>query len=129
MIKHNFIIDLHAHFQNKSYCFLLMEYCPGKDLSAYLDEEGCFSEKKARFYLCECIAAIDALHKKGIIYRDLKPNNIMLDSDGHIKLIDFNLSKSGFSRSHHKTNSFCGSYAYMPPEIINRQSYSKNIDW
>mmetsp|Transcript_14605 Transcript_14605/g.14546 ORF Transcript_14605/g.14546 Transcript_14605/m.14546 type:complete len:97 (-) Transcript_14605:281-571(-) len=53
----------------------------------------------------------------------------MLDEEGHVKLIDFNLSKSGFHNFSKKTRSFCGSYAYMPPEIIQRKSYGKDIDW
>lgn len=129
MIDHQFIVKCLMSFETSSYLFLFLEHCSGKDLSAYLDEEGCFSEKKARFYLCECIAAIESLHKKGIIYRDLKPNNIMLTSDGHVKLIDFNLSKAGFFSSSHKTGSFCGSYAYMPPEILTHKNYGRNIDW
>jgi len=129
MISHQFIVNLFIHFETKSYLFLLLEHLPGRDLAAYLDEEGSFSEAKARFYLCECIAAINALHKKGIIYRDLKPNNIMLDDKGHVKLIDFNLSKAGFNKFNLRTKSFWGSYAYMPPEILQHKSYGKNIDW
>ena len=129
MIKHKFIVKLKLSFESKSHLFLLLEYCQGMDLSKYLDEEGCFTENKARFFACECIAAINHLHQKGIVYRDLKPNNIMIDSEGHIKLIDFNLSKSGLNKINKRTNSFCGSYAYMPPEIINRRPYDKNVDW
>lgn len=129
MIKHKFIIKCHLCFQTKTYCFLVMEYAPGKDLSAHLDREGCFSEPKWRFYLLQCISAIHSLHKKGIIYRDLKPNNIVLDSSGDIRLIDFNLSKDGFTSSLKRTSSFCGSIAYMPPEVVKRQNYGLSIDW
>ena len=129
MIKHKFVVQLIHSYESKSHLFLFLEYCQGMDLSKYLDEEGCFTENKARFYACECIAAIHWLHQKGIVYRDLKPNNIMIDSKGHIKLIDFNLSKSGLEKVNKRTNSFCGSYAYMPPEIINRRPYDKNVDW
>lgn len=106
-----------------------MDYLPGKDISSYLDEEGCFSEEKARFYICECIAALDALHNRGIIYRDFKPNNIILDNEGHVKLIDFNLCKTGVKSYSERTYSFCGTIAYMPPEIINRKGYGKAVDW
>lgn len=129
LIQHQFIIQWHACFETDIYLFFVLEYCTGKALSSYLDEEGWFDEAKSKFYIWEWVAAINALHKKGIMYRDLKPNNIMLDGQGHIKLIDFNLSKSGFESNHTRTSSFWGSYAYMPPEIINHKSYSKSVDW
>lgn len=129
MVQHPYIIKCHFYFETATYLFLFLEHWSGKDLSAYLDEEGCFEEDKAKFYIWEWISAINALHEKGIIYRDLKPNNIMLSDEGHIKLIDFNLSKTGFIRSDQITNSFCGSYAYMPPEIVNHRDYSIDVDW
>ena len=106
MIKNQFVVSLKLSFQTSTHCFLLMDYCPGSDIASYLDTEGCFSEAKARFYILECIAALDALHKQGVVYRDLKPNNIMLDSHGHIKLIDFNLCKTGMVNSLQRTKSF-----------------------
>lgn len=128
-VKNNFIVSLKLSFQTKTHCYLLMDYCPGKDVSEYLDQEAAFNEEKARFYICECIAAINALHNNGVLHRDLKPNNIMLDEEGHVKLIDFNLCKTGMSTSLQRTKSFCGTFAYMPPEIMNKQSYGKSVDW
>ena len=95
-----------------------MEYCPGGDLGDYLETEDSFSEEKALFYASEIVLAIEDLHKRGIIYRDLKPDNIVLDKDGHIRLADFGLSKEGMERSEFYTRSFCGSYAYLAPEMI-----------
>ena len=128
-IQNQFVVKILFSFQTSTHCVLGLEYLPGKDISSYLDKEGCFSENKAKFYICEWLAAIHSLHKKGVLYRDLKPNNVMLDKNGHIKLIDFNLSKSGFTYDLNTTNSFCGSYAYMPPEVIQKQNYGLNIDW
>ena len=102
-VKNPFIVSLKLSFQTKSYWYLLMDYLPGKEISSYLDEEGWFSENKARFYIWECIAALHALHNKGVIHRDLKPNNIILDSEGHIKLIDFNLCKTGIKTNLQRT--------------------------
>jgi serine/threonine protein kinase len=65
----------------------------------------------------------------GVIHRDLKPNNLMIDEEGHVKLIDFNLCKTGIVTSLQRTNSFCGTPAYMPPEIMGSQSYGKSADW
>ena len=128
-VKSPFIVSLKLSFQTKTHCYLLMDYCSGKDLSAYLDQEGYFDESKARFYIWEWIAAIDALHNEGILHRDLKPNNIMLDEEGHIKLIDFNLCKTGIKTSLQRTSSFWGTFAYMAPEIISRKSYGRSVDW
>lgn len=106
-----------------------MEYCPGGDLGDYLEAEDCFSESKARFYISEVILAIEDLHKRGIIYRDLKPDNIVLDKYGHAKLADFGLSKEGMQKINNFTKSFCGSYAYLAPEMVKKAGHTMTIDW
>jgi len=106
-----------------------MEYCPGGDLGDYLETEDWFSEEKARFYISEIILALEDLHKRGIIYRDLKPDNVVLDKDGHVRLADFGLSKEGMEKSEFYTRSFCGSYAYLAPEMIKKVGHTKTIDW
>jgi serine/threonine protein kinase len=73
------------------------------------------------------LLAIEEIHSKNIIYRDLKPENIVLDCEGHIKLIDFGLSKEISSSAHNQ--SFCGTYAYLAPEMILKQGHSKPVDW
>lgn len=83
-----------------------MEYCPGGDLGDYLEAEDVFNEDKARFYMAEVILAVEDLHKRGIIYRDLKPDNIVLDKKGHAKLTDFGLSKEGMQKIDYTTKSF-----------------------
>lgn len=83
-----------------------MEYCPGGDLGDYLEAEDVFDEEKARFYMTEVITAIEDLHQRGIIYRDLKPDNIVLDKRGHAKLTDFGLSKEGMEKIDYTTKSF-----------------------
>ena len=127
--NNGFLPKLYFTFQDRTSYWICMEYCPGKDLAYYLDNEGWFSEKKSRFYLSEWIVAIQKLHDKKIVYRDLKPNNVMLDSLGHIKLIDFNLSKVSHKNEKVSTKSFWGSYAYMPPEVIKRSKYGVEVDW
>ena len=77
--SHPFIVKLYYAFQTSDRLFLIMEYCPGGDLGNYLEAEDTFNEEKARFYCAEIILAIEDLHKRGIIYRDLKPDNIVLD--------------------------------------------------
>ena len=86
------------------------------------------SEHKARFYACEILLAIEELHTHDIIYRDLKPDNIVLDADGHAKLTDFGLSKEGVYDLEN-TKSFCGSYAYLAPEMVKKEGHGKSVDW
>jgi serum/glucocorticoid-regulated kinase 2 len=74
-------------------------------------------ELTSKFIIAEIILAVEYLHEKNIIYRDLKPENVIIDDDGYIKLIDFGLSKEGYD-SDFIAKSFCGSPAYLSPEII-----------
>jgi serine/threonine-protein kinase Psk1 len=85
-----------------------------------------FSEEVATFYLAELILALEHLHSLGIVYRDLKPENCLLDSDGHVVLTDFGLSKVAIAE---KTNTVCGTVEYMAPEILMEQHYGKGVDW
>lgn len=93
MIDHPFIIKLKYSFQTNSNLYLVLDYCPGGDLSEYLNIERSFGERKARFYMAEILCAIEELHSWGIIFWDLKPDNVVLDEDGHAILTDFGLSK------------------------------------
>lgn len=88
-------MDLKYAFQSAEKLFLILEYCPCGDVGDILKKEKRFSEEVARIYIAEILLAIEYLHANGIIYRDLKPDNIIIDEDGHIKLTDFGLSKEG----------------------------------
>ena len=105
-----------------------MDYCPCGDLSQCLRKEGRFSEERARIYLAEITLSIEHLHKRNIIFRDLKPDNVVLDKDGHAMLTDFGLSKEGIDGPE-ATRSFCGSIAYLAPEILARTGHGKAVDW
>ena len=93
-----------------------------------LQKEKRFTEDRARFYLAEILLALVDLHKRDIIYRDLKPDNIVFDEDGHAMITDFGLSKVGISLND-QAKSFCGSPAYLAPEILRRQGHGKPVDW
>lgn len=93
-------------------------YCQGGDLNQYLEIELKFSELKTKLYIQEILLGLEELHKKNILYRDLKPDNVVVDSEGHVLLTDFGLSKEGVKRGVYGANSFCGSYAYLSPDII-----------
>jgi len=126
--NHPFIVKLNYAFQTSSKLFLIIEYCPNCDLSKHLIQEKRFKEQKAKFYMCELILALEYLHKKDVIFRDLKPGNLLLDKEGHIKLTDFGLSKEGVKDNFY-TKSFCGSIGYLAPEILLNQKYGKSVDW
>lgn len=115
-------------FQTPEKLFLLLDFAPGGNLSKALHKERRFPEDIARIYLAEIILALEDLHKRDIIYRDLKPDNIVFDSDGHVLLTDFGLAKEGVM-SNNLTRSFCGSPAYLAPEMIKRSGHGKSVDW
>jgi serine/threonine protein kinase len=127
-VQSPFIVGLHSAFQNTDSLFLLLDYCPGGDLSYYLAQERRFSEHKARLYISELVLALEELHKNHIIYRDLKPSNIVLTAEGHIKLTDFGLAKEGV-RDNNAARSFCGSMGYLAPEMLKKQGHGKAADW
>ncbi|CAG9316372.1 unnamed protein product [Blepharisma stoltei] len=127
-VKHPFIVSLNYAFQTPEKLFLILDYCPGGDLGLMLTKEKRFSEEKAKIYLAEVTLALEELHKKGIIFRDLKPDNVVIDEEGHALLTDFGLSKEGV-HDNYVTKSFCGSLAYLAPEMIRRQGHGKSVDW
>eukprot|EP00826_Nyctotherus_ovalis_P064810 TRINITY_DN9514_c0_g2_i2.p1 TRINITY_DN9514_c0_g2~~TRINITY_DN9514_c0_g2_i2.p1 ORF type:complete len:239 (+),score=59.27 TRINITY_DN9514_c0_g2_i2:1533-2249(+) len=107
---------------------MVMDYCPGGDLSQVLHRESKLSEDRARIYLAEILLALEELHRREVIYRDLKPDNVVLDGEGHALLIDFGLSKQGVKGSEF-TASFCGSVAYLAPEMVKKSGHGRSVDW
>jgi serine/threonine protein kinase len=127
-IKHPFIVRLYCAFQSSTRLFMVMDYCGGGDLGHVLQREKIFSEETARIYIAEVLLAIEELHSREIIYRDLKPDNVVLDDEGHALLTDFGLSKDGIKDSD-STQSFCGSIAYLAPEMLRRSGHGRTVDW
>lgn len=127
-VAHPFIVSLHYAFQSNAKLYLILEYLPGGELFSQLDKEGILVEKSACFYASEIILALEHLHKHGVIYRDLKPENVLLDARGHIKLTDFGLCKEAIL-DNNRTHTFCGTIEYMAPEILTRKGHGKAVDW
>uniref|UniRef100_G1QEZ1 Ribosomal protein S6 kinase beta-2 n=1 Tax=Myotis lucifugus TaxID=59463 RepID=G1QEZ1_MYOLU len=127
-VKHPFIVELAYAFQTRGKLYLVLECLSGGDLFTHLQRKGILLEDTACFYLAEITLALGHLHSQGIIYRDLKPKNIMLDSQGHIKLTDFGLGKESIHQGA-VTHTFCGTTEYMAPEIVVRRGHNRAVDW
>ncbi|XP_072121424.1 ribosomal protein S6 kinase alpha-2 isoform X5 [Mobula birostris] len=127
-VNHPFIVKLHYAFQTEGKLYLILDFLRGGDLFTRLSKEVMFTEEDVKFYLAELALALDHLHGLGIIYRDLKPENVLLDEDGHIKITDFGLSKEAVDHDK-RAYSFCGTIEYMAPEVVNRRGHTQSADW
>ncbi|WKX91542.1 hypothetical protein Q1695_009960 [Nippostrongylus brasiliensis] len=126
-----FLVNLYYAFQTDTKLHIVMEYVRGGELFTHLCARGSFDVTAAKFIIAELIVAIDNLHQRKVIYRDLKLENILLDEYGHVKLTDFGLSKLMLPEELERANSYCGTIEYMSPEVINRPEggYSDVVDW
>ncbi|KLU84139.1 AGC/RSK/P70 protein kinase [Magnaporthiopsis poae ATCC 64411] len=128
--RHPFVVKLYYAFQDHEKLYLILEYGQGGELFTHLNTEKLFSEDVAAFYMAEMVLALSHLHDNlGVVYRDLKPENCLLDSEGHLLLTDFGLSKVAVDSSSDACNSILGTVEYMAPEIIQGKKYGKAVDW
>ncbi|WEW55048.1 AGC family serine/threonine protein kinase [Emydomyces testavorans] len=127
--RYPFIVNLYYAFQDREKLYLILEYAQGGELFTHLALERMFSEDVAAFYMAELVLALEYLHHNiGVIYRDLKPENCLLDADGHLLLTDFGLSKVAVN-GEDRCNSSLGTIEYMAPEVIQGKPYGKACDW
>ncbi|GAB9474976.1 Agc protein kinase [Globisporangium polare] len=126
---HPFIVKLYSAFQTERDLNFVLEYCQGGELFYHLQQQKQqkFDEHAAMFYAAEVLSALCELHTKGIVYRDLKPENVLLDADGHVKLADFGFAKQDMQPGK-RTYSFCGSPEYLSPEMVNKDGHGMETD-
>jgi serine/threonine protein kinase len=129
VIDHPFIARMHYAFQTDSKLYFILEYCPGGEVFFHLSRQRTFPESTARVFAAELVLALHYLHGLGIAYRDLKPENVLLDVDGHVKLTDFGLAKNGVAEPNRGAQSLCGTPEYLAPEVINRSGHGTAVDW
>jgi len=129
VVNHPFIMKLHYAFQSDDKLYLVLDYCPGGELFFHLSRFRRFPERVARFYAAELLLAIGHLHKRGIIYRDLKPENVLLDAEGNVKLGDFGLAKAGIKHPCEGAMSMCGTPEYMAPEVLAQAGHGFCVDY
>ena len=149
-VKNPWIVELKASFQEDDYLYLVMEYLPGGDLMNLFIKKDILTEEESRFYIAELILSIESIHKLDCIHRDIKPDNILIDKNGHIKLSDFGLAKISDKlyennknsfinnnlsenendiKKHEKSYSCVGTAYYVAPEVLIKKGYGKEIDW
>lgn len=124
-LNHPFLIRMYTALQDTRHLYMLMELAPGGELFHYLRRAGRLSVDAARFYIAELVLALEYLHVHDIAYRDLKPENLLLDADGHLKLADFGFAKIVPDA----TYTLCGTPEYLAPEIILGNGYGQAVDW
>jgi len=126
-VSHPFLVDLvwSSRDANK-FLYMLFPYVCGGELFSYLRSAGRFSAPASMFYAAEIVSALDYLHSLSIVYRDLKPENLLLDRDGHLKITDFGFAKRITSD---RTWTLCGTPEYLAPEIIQSKGHNRAVDW
>jgi RAC serine/threonine-protein kinase len=128
-LQHPFLVGLNYSFQTDDKLYFILDYVNGGELFYHLQREKRFAEDRVRFYGAEIVLALEYLHNAGVVYRDLKPENLLLTDEGHICMTDFGLCKEGLFSPADRTETFCGTPEYLAPEVLVGHGYGKAVDW
>ncbi|XP_066947724.1 serine/threonine-protein kinase N2 isoform X28 [Macrobrachium rosenbergii] len=126
-VRHPFLVNLFSCFQTESHVCFVMEYAAGGDLMMHIHAD-VFDEPRAVFYAACVVLGLQYLHDNKIIYRDLKLDNLLLDTEGYVKIADFGLCKEGMGYGD-RTGTFCGTPEFLAPEVLTETSYTRAVDW
>ncbi|XP_073678926.1 serine/threonine-protein kinase N1b [Garra rufa] len=125
--QHPFLVNLFACFQTPEHVCFVMEYTAGGDLMMHIHAD-VFSETRSVFYSACVVLGLQFLHDNKIVYRDLKLDNLLLDTEGYVKIADFGLCKEGMGHGD-RTSTFCGTPEFLAPEVLTDTSYTRAVDW
>ena len=126
-IEHPFILKLNGVAQNKRIVYMYLDFMKNGDLMGILNKYKKFEAEYAKFYVAQIVLCLEYLHGKDMVFRDLKPENVLMADNGYIKLADFGFIKT--VHKHERTYTFCGTPEYIAPEIIQNKGYSHPVDW
>lgn len=121
-----FLVNYRYHFKDNANLFLVLEFIPGGEMFTNLQKVGKYPEVQARFYAAQVVLSFEYLHYLGIVYRDLKPENLLIDGTGYLKITDFGFAKRIDDKI---TMTMCGTPEYLAPEVIKNVGYSYSVDW
>jgi protein kinase A len=124
-LNHPFIVKMEGMTQDKRFLYIVMEYVAGGELFTYLRGVESFLPKQAAFYAAQVVMMFEYLHSLNVVYRDLKPENLLIGPDGYLRLTDFGFAKILSGR----TYTLCGTPEYLAPEILNNKGHGKGVDW
>ncbi|XP_040572393.1 cAMP-dependent protein kinase catalytic subunit 3 [Lepeophtheirus salmonis] len=124
-LRHPYIVNLVWKYKDPKFLYMVFPYISGGELFSYLRTAGRFNVPTSLFYISEIVCALEYLHSQSIVYRDLKPENLLLDRDGHLKITDFGFAK----RISDRTWTLCGTPEYLAPEIIQSKGHNRAVDW